>query len=124
MASPEDEKGAGALRGEGTSTSDGPEPASHTPAEENVSYAPVTDASNANDGPYTYGDKGSSVQEASTSSSSTALVPTAVSAGGSGGSTPPPPPSDSDGDDEEGGMLRMSFLEHLEELRSRILKAL
>jgi len=29
-----------------------------------------------------------------------------------------------DGDDEEDGMLRMSFLEHLEELRSRILKAL
>ena len=39
---------------------------------------------------------------------------------------PPPPPSDSDDDAEEGGegMLRMSFMEHLEELRSRILKAL
>ncbi len=32
---------------------------------------------------------------------------------------PPPPPSDEDddGDDEEKGMLRMSFMEHLEELR-------
>ncbi|MGE5645819.1 MAG: twin-arginine translocase subunit TatC [Acidobacteriota bacterium] len=29
-----------------------------------------------------------------------------------------------DGDEDEEGMLRMSFLEHLEELRSRILKAL
>lgn len=37
---------------------------------------------------------------------------------------PPPPPSDDDdeGDDEERGMLRMSFMEHLEELRSRLLK--
>jgi sec-independent protein translocase protein TatC len=39
---------------------------------------------------------------------------------------PPPPPSsgDDEEDDEEGGMLRMSFMEHLEELRSRLLKAL
>ena len=36
---------------------------------------------------------------------------------------PPPPPSGGDGgDDEEDGMLRMSFLEHLEELRSRLIK--
>ena len=44
-----------------------------------------------------------------------------------GGSQPPPgPPSDNgDGEDEEDdGMLRMSFLDHLQELRSRILKAL
>ncbi|MBV8552581.1 MAG: twin-arginine translocase subunit TatC [Acidobacteriaceae bacterium] len=40
---------------------------------------------------------------------------------------PPPPPSDSDedeGDEEERGMLRMSFMEHLEELRTRIIRAL
>ena len=38
---------------------------------------------------------------------------------------PPPPPSSEDEEDgEEEGMLRMSFMEHLEELRSRILKAL
>ncbi|MGH9581632.1 MAG: twin-arginine translocase subunit TatC [Bryobacteraceae bacterium] len=38
---------------------------------------------------------------------------------------PPPPPSDGDGGggDEERGMLRMSFMEHLEELRSRIIRA-
>jgi sec-independent protein translocase protein TatC len=35
---------------------------------------------------------------------------------------PPPPPEDEDEDDE--GMLRMSFMDHLEELRSRIIKAL
>ncbi|MGA8594241.1 MAG: twin-arginine translocase subunit TatC [Bryobacteraceae bacterium] len=45
-------------------------------------------------------------------------------------STPPPPPPPKppvpggEADDEEEGMLRMSFMEHLEELRSRILRAL
>jgi len=37
---------------------------------------------------------------------------------------PPPPPPPGGEDDEEDGMLRMSFLEHLEELRSRIIKAI
>src|SRR3569833_2185527 len=42
---------------------------------------------------------------------------------------PPPPPRPSpddedDGGDEEKGMLRMSFMEHLEELRSRLLRAI
>lgn len=45
-----------------------------------------------------------------------------------GGAQPPvvPPPTavDEDEDPEEQGMLRMSFMEHLEELRSRIIKAL
>lgn len=38
--------------------------------------------------------------------------------------TPPPPPSSEDEDGDDDGMLRMSFLEHLEELRSRIIKML
>jgi sec-independent protein translocase protein TatC len=38
---------------------------------------------------------------------------------------PPPPPSDDDEEDEEErGMLRMSFMEHLEELRARLLRAI
>jgi sec-independent protein translocase protein TatC len=37
---------------------------------------------------------------------------------------PPPPPPAAPEDEEEGGMLRMSFMEHLEELRGRIIKAL
>jgi sec-independent protein translocase protein TatC len=42
---------------------------------------------------------------------------------GGGGNRSNPPRSNSDGEgDEEEGMLRMSFLEHLEELRSRIIK--
>lgn len=48
-----------------------------------------------------------------------ALVP--LGAGGAGGSLPPPP---SDEDDEDEGMLRMSFMEHLEEMRHRIIRAL
>ena len=36
---------------------------------------------------------------------------------------PPAPPTEPD-DEEEGGMLRMSFMEHLEELRTRIIRAL
>jgi len=40
---------------------------------------------------------------------------------------PPPPPSNGDEgeeDDEERGMLRMSFMEHLEELRTRLIRSL
>ena len=44
--------------------------------------------------------------------------------GGGGKLPPPPPPPGDDGDEEEDGMLRMSFLEHLEELRNRIIRAL
>jgi sec-independent protein translocase protein TatC len=43
---------------------------------------------------------------------------------GGGGVRPPHSPSGNGEDDEEDGMLRMSFMEHLEELRSRIIKAL
>jgi sec-independent protein translocase protein TatC len=44
---------------------------------------------------------------------------------GGGKTPPPPPPTGGDGgDDDDEGMLRMSFLEHLEELRSRIIRSL
>jgi sec-independent protein translocase protein TatC len=43
---------------------------------------------------------------------------------GNAGRKPPSPPSDGGdgGDEDDDGMLRMSFLQHLEELRSRIIK--
>src|SRR5690349_17482543 len=41
-----------------------------------------------------------------------------------GGKEPPPPGSGDEEDEEDDGMLRMSFLEHLEELRSRLIKAI
>ena len=46
----------------------------------------------------------------------------AVAKAGSAG-PPPPPDDDDDWDEEEEGMARMSFLEHLEELRKRIIHA-
>ncbi len=52
----------------------------------------------------------------------TAVVP--VPAGGGSGTPPPPPPPSGEEDEEEDGMLRMSFMEHLEELRHRIIRAL
>src|SRR3984957_8864054 len=61
-----------------------------------------------------------------TSTGTVALSPravTTVSAGrGGGGRTPPPTEPPDLPDDGEEGMLRMSFLDHLQELRSRILK--
>jgi sec-independent protein translocase protein TatC len=43
---------------------------------------------------------------------------------GGGPRKPPPPPPEEPEDEEEEGMLRMSFMEHLEELRKRILHML
>lgn len=45
--------------------------------------------------------------------------------GAVGGAPPPPPPptGDDGGDGDEDDMLRMSFLEHLEELRTRIIRS-
>jgi sec-independent protein translocase protein TatC len=52
-------------------------------------------------------------------SAAVTAVTTTRGAGGGGGRTPPPPEPPDDGEE---GMLRMSFLEHLTELRSRIVK--
>ena len=48
----------------------------------------------------------------------------ALASGGGTRTPPPPPPEQDEEDDEDSGMLRMSLMEHLEELRSRIIKAL
>lgn len=37
---------------------------------------------------------------------------------------PPPPAEEDEADEEEKGMLRMSFMEHLEELRARVIRSL
>jgi sec-independent protein translocase protein TatC len=121
MDSSEDPKGAPAPPGESAPLPAEPQQENSGPADTHVTYAPVTDTASAYDDPYTYGESSAGSQAAA---SSTEIVPATSRAGGSGGSTPPPPPTDSDGGDDEDGMLRMSFLEHLEELRSRILRAL
>jgi sec-independent protein translocase protein TatC len=74
--------------------------------------------------------KGTGDPQAGAASSASASTPvTAVEkakprSGGGGKTPPPPPPSGGDSGDEEDGMLRMSFLEHLQELRTRIIRAL
>ncbi len=100
-------------------TSKGPEPRELQPSatgDSEVSYQQTVDD------PYGYGydpyaaDGGSSGYAASSS------VPAVASQ-----APPPPPPSsppDAEEDDDDEGMLRMSFLEHLEELRSRLIKCL
>jgi len=71
------------------------------------------------DDPYT----GQTYGVAATGGESTALA-TVPAASGSGG-TPTPPAEKEEEDEEDGdGMLRMSFLEHLEELRKRIISIL
>jgi sec-independent protein translocase protein TatC len=118
MALPEDQQGAQASPGSGT-------PAPEQPAAETaVGTAPAAESSYGDD----YYD-GYPTEESQTGTS-TAVADTPATPAVSGGGTPPPPPPPSGsgggggGDDDEDGMLRMSFLEHLEELRARIIKAL
>lgn len=56
--------------------------------------------------------------------SSPSAVQKVPRSGGVGKTPPPPPPPPDDDDDAGDGMLRMSFLQHLEELRTRIIRAL
>ncbi len=61
------------------------------------------------------------------SARSTALTPIVQKRrwfGGGGPPGPPRPPSGDEDDNEDEGMLRMSFLEHLEELRARIIRSM
>jgi sec-independent protein translocase protein TatC len=122
MSSIDDQKGANAPKGSNAPPSNGNAP--------EVSYTQkVDDPYPASADGYPYEETAVEAAAAST----TAVVPASPatvakpksSSGGGGGRKPPSPPSDGGGgDEEEDGMLRMSFLEHLEELRSRILKAL
>lgn len=97
-----------------------PEKSAPRPASDpnSVSYQPSTDD------PYNYHDDPYAYEEQVDSPAAVVEPPKTQPAG-----PPPPPPSppkaedDADDGDEE-GMLRMSFLEHLEELRSRIIWAL
>src|SRR6266566_4958810 len=110
MASTEDPKGVP------TPQSDG------SPSEPIVSYSQTTDD------PYGYNDDAYSYAGAQTGALTITdpapPPPPPVKSGGGGGSPPPPPRPPDNGGDEEDGMLRMSFLEHLEELRSRLIRML
>ncbi len=93
--------------------------------ETHVSHEQTTDAhhdSHHYDG-YTYDDPYSQV--APTPSTPTAIAAPVVPTASAGGSGSPPPSSKIDPEDEEDdGMLRMSFMEHLEELRGRLIRTL
>jgi sec-independent protein translocase protein TatC len=138
MVSPDDQQGAPAPEGGASSAAESTVPekmaggestngAAAPPAGESPEESPEVDATYGYyDDPYAYPD---SVQDSTPDSAVTAVEeapppPAAVTASSGGGSTRPPEPPESSGDDEEDGMLRMSFLEHLQELRKRLLMML
>src|ERR1700689_911369 len=69
------------------------------------------------------GDASSDDQFTEPGQASSSLLPARMG-GGRGEPPPPPPPPPPEGDEDDEGMLKMSFLEHLEELRSRLIKAI
>src|SRR5215471_1143551 len=115
MNSSEEQKGAGAPGTGGTPSAEEPTP----PAEYTDAYPHEPDIA----------DPPPSAPPVTVAPPESASVPartTPASDKRSGGGKPPEPPSGGDGNggDEDDYMLRMSFLEHLEELRSRIIRAL
>ena len=127
MASTEDPKGAQAPGSdslpENGSVASTPGESLPSASEPKVSYSQTTDDpyGYGNDDAYSYEGVGQSTALAVTTPEP---APPPVKYGGGGGAAPPPKPPEDDADDEEEGMLRMSFLDHLEELRSRLIRML
>lgn len=114
--SSEDNKGAPAPNGTGPSPGGGSDPehtAEHIGSE---GHSASPDDYGYYEDPYSYGSAESEV-------STKVEAPPATAVQKAPPPPPPPPPPTEPGDEEE-GMLRMSFMEHLEELRSRIIKML
>src|ERR1700733_1038000 len=100
MASPAEPQGAGTPSGE-------------------IAHEPFPDETRS------YSDGWSSSGPSSAGSSTSVITaPLAPATGGAGSPPKPPPPPEDEEDGEEEGMARMSFLEHLEELRKRLLLAI
>jgi sec-independent protein translocase protein TatC len=110
MASPEEPKGASTPSGETAHSN-----AHNDAPDEIVSYA---------DSWSTSGTSSTEIAPATTVISEPPPAPPVPSKAGGGGKPPKPPEPPDEGDGEEEGMARMSFLEHLEELRKRILLAI
>ncbi len=108
----------------------GDPPQAVVPVESEIT--PTSDAYASTSDPYGHIEPPVEIPEAAKSQEITGyMTPEAIAQVPARVVPPPPPPSppidddeDSDGDDEEKGMLRMSFMEHLEELRSRLLRAI
>ena len=115
---------------EESSTTDGPsQPGQAEPTSANThiepSYSPYEDDYGTYDDPYAYN------PNASSTAITTLPAEGAVAKGSDAPPPPPPPPAfgstpepDEEEEDADDGMLRMSFLEHLEELRKRLILAL
>ncbi len=105
MASPDEPQGAGTPAGE----------TAHSPfPDENVSWSDNWSSS---------GTSSTEIAPATSVISAPPPAPPRPPAAGGGGKPPKPPERPDEQDDEEEGMARMSFLEHLEELRKRLLLA-
>ncbi len=126
MASPEDDRGVKTPPVEDVSVPSAPEPSSEVkpdgsgeeaPVRTSEEYSPTVDASYGYyDDPYSRTETGTALATVEQAS-----PPAPVAAAGGGGSLPPPPSTTDEKDDgDDDGMLRMSFLEHLEELRKRL----
>ncbi len=119
MGFPEDQQGA--QTPEGSAASSEEQPAAET-AEGEASENGAGESGYPGD--YYPAEESSDAAAVTAVAEAQAPAPLVPSADGAGSTPPPNPPAADSGDDEEEGMLRMSFLEHLEELRARILKAL
>ncbi len=102
-------------------------PAPETPQDETPSAPDSSAESPSEEAPSTspsyYEDPYDEEYEYGYGTSDTPSETKAIAKSGSGGSPPPPPDDDDDSDSDEEGMTRMSFLEHLEELRTRIIQS-
>jgi sec-independent protein translocase protein TatC len=119
------EENKGATPPEAKTLSAGPGE-NHAPAEHPLVEQVNDNAYSASD--YTYGTSqpGNPMPYAPAKPVSAPAAPKTAEAGGGFRRLPPPPGGGGDGgggDDDEPGMLRMSFLEHLEELRVRLFYA-
>lgn len=120
-----DDKTGGSPPG-GEELSDNKPPRAPLPSETNKQSGQPSDGGGTYDDPYaddSHGGAGASGSAEPEPVSSPAAVAVAAPAGGQGPPSKPPPPPTAREDEEE-GMLRMSFMDHLSELRSRIIKAL
>ncbi|HTM48920.1 MAG TPA: twin-arginine translocase subunit TatC [Bryobacteraceae bacterium] len=125
MASTEDPKGAQTPGTDSSPKNGGAGSAADEPqssaSEPRVSYSQTTDDpyGYGSDDPYSY----AGVQSTEVTAPEPAAPLPVPYSGGSGAPPTTPPPADPE-DDEEDGMLRMSFLDHLEELRTRLIRML
>jgi sec-independent protein translocase protein TatC len=102
---------------------DEPKQGELSPAEPEVHLSPHTDDPYGySEDPYAYNPPAAEPVKSSVAVEEKAIA--VASRGGSIQKPPPPPEPPAVDDDGDRGMLRMSFMEHLEELRTRIIRAL